>query len=227
MTGPSRQQGGRGRGLRVPADRTVAPVTSEGSPVSPHRRLALWLFAVAVGTNVPTPLLLLASIPPDRARAPRSHGLRGLVRRRRRPSGPLQGELRGAVRRVAGDLDDGVWRWGLQIGRGPGRSAQHQGQWHDEEQDEQELYHLNGDQLDLEPAFRDAVVLALPMSPLCREDCSGLCADCGERLDDLPEDHTHDPVDARWGALAGLLPSATASTSTPDAPSAQPRTTEE
>src|SRR6476646_1404621 len=50
-----------------------------------------------------------------------------------------------------------------------------------EEQDAGELYHLDGDLLDLEPAFRDAVVLALPMSPLCREDCPGLCAECGAR----------------------------------------------
>ena len=42
-----------------------------------------------------------------------------------------------------------------------------------EEQDDEER-HLHGDLLDLEPAFRDAVVLALPMSPLCREDCPGL-----------------------------------------------------
>ena len=53
-----------------------------------------------------------------------------------------------------------------------------------EEQDAGELYHLDGDLLDLEPAFRDAVVLALPMSPLCREDCPGLCAECGAPLAD-------------------------------------------
>ncbi|MCW2605974.1 MAG: hypothetical protein JWO60_667 [Frankiales bacterium] len=72
--------------------------------------------------------------------------------------------------------------------------------------DEDEVSQMQGDLLDLEPVLRDAVVLALPLTPLCREDCSGLCAECGERLDDLPEDHTHDAVDARWGALAGLLP---------------------
>ncbi|HTL23711.1 MAG TPA: YceD family protein [Mycobacteriales bacterium] len=73
---------------------------------------------------------------------------------------------------------------------------------HDEDD---ELPALVGDLLDLGPALRDAVVLALPLTPLCREDCQGLCATCGERLDDLPEDHAHDPTDARWGALAGLL----------------------
>jgi uncharacterized protein len=73
---------------------------------------------------------------------------------------------------------------------------------HDEDD---ELPALVGDLLDLGPALRDAVVLALPLTPLCREDCQGLCATCGERLDDLPEDHAHDTTDARWGALAGLL----------------------
>lgn len=63
---------------------------------------------------------------------------------------------------------------------------------------------LEGDLLDLEPAVRDAVVLALPLTPLCRTDCTGLCADCGERLDDLPPDHRHDATDSRWAALAQL-----------------------
>ena len=79
----------------------------------------------------------------------------------------------------------------------PGASA-------DREQ-EDELPELAGDLLDLAPTVRDAVVLALPLNPVCREDCQGLCATCGERLDDLPEDHSHDTTDARWGALAGLL----------------------
>jgi len=71
--------------------------------------------------------------------------------------------------------------------------------------DEDEVAQLVGDFLDLTPTVRDAVVLALPLTPLCREDCQGLCATCGERLDDLPADHVHDTTDARWGALAGLL----------------------
>ena len=59
---------------------------------------------------------------------------------------------------------------------------------------------------DLEPVLRDAVVLALPFQPLCRDDCPGLCAECGARLADDP-DHGHgDAVDPRWAALQGLLP---------------------
>jgi uncharacterized protein len=70
--------------------------------------------------------------------------------------------------------------------------------------DDDETARMEGDHLDLEPALRDAVVLALPLTPLCREDCSGLCADCGERLDDLPVGHAHDLPDARWSALQVL-----------------------
>ena len=71
----------------------------------------------------------------------------------------------------------------------------------DEERDDEERY-LDGDLLDLEPALRDAVVLALPMSPLCRDDCPGLCAECGARLADAGPDHGHeDATDPRWAGL--------------------------
>ena len=74
----------------------------------------------------------------------------------------------------------------------------------DEERDDEERY-LDGDLLDLEPALRDAVVLALPMSPLCREDCPGLCVECGVPLDDAGPGHGHDgSPDPRWAALEQL-----------------------
>jgi uncharacterized protein len=40
-----------------------------------------------------------------------------------------------------------------------------------------------GDQLDLTPEVRTALILALPMKPLCSDDCPGLCPACGRRLD--------------------------------------------
>lgn len=55
----------------------------------------------------------------------------------------------------------------------------------------------------LEPLLRDAVVPALPFKPVCREDCPGLCAQCGARLEDDPG-HEHDVTDPRWSALAEL-----------------------
>jgi len=70
--------------------------------------------------------------------------------------------------------------------------------------DDEDLF-LDGGRLDLEPVFRDAVVLALPLSPLCREDCPGLCAECGVRLADAGPRHGHDEVDPRWGPLRELV----------------------
>jgi uncharacterized protein len=69
--------------------------------------------------------------------------------------------------------------------------------------DEDELPKIEGDYLDLEPTLRDAVVLALPLQPLCQPDCAGLCAECGVNLNEQP-DHVHDVIDARWAALANL-----------------------
>jgi uncharacterized protein len=68
--------------------------------------------------------------------------------------------------------------------------------------EEDEVRLVQGDHLDLEPMVRDAVVLALPLSPVCSDDCRGLCVDCGQRLDDLPPDHSHEVRDPRWAALA-------------------------
>jgi len=63
-------------------------------------------------------------------------------------------------------------------------------------------YALHGDLLDLEPALHDALVLALPLAPLCREDCPGLCAECGVQLAVAGPDHGHGPaVDPRWAGL--------------------------
>lgn len=60
------------------------------------------------------------------------------------------------------------------------------------------------DTIDIEGALRDAVVLALPLAPLCSPDCGGICADCGERVNpDAPHDHPGN--DPRWAALESLL----------------------
>ena len=63
---------------------------------------------------------------------------------------------------------------------------------------------LDGNEMNLEIPIRDAVVLDLPVNPLCSEGCLGLCPDCGEKWEKLPEDHAHEVIDARWAGLAGL-----------------------
>jgi uncharacterized protein len=71
--------------------------------------------------------------------------------------------------------------------------------------EDEDASRLEGDLLDLEPLLRDAVVLSLPFQPLCRDDCPGLCIECGARLADDP-DHQHgEAVDPRWAALQGLV----------------------
>ncbi|HET9858765.1 MAG TPA: YceD family protein [Nocardioidaceae bacterium] len=69
---------------------------------------------------------------------------------------------------------------------------------------EDEASRLEGDLLDLEPLLRDAVVLSLPFQPLCRDDCPGLCIECGARLADDPGHQHEEPIDPRWAALQGL-----------------------
>ena len=63
---------------------------------------------------------------------------------------------------------------------------------------------LDGNEMNLEIPIRDAIVLDLPVNPLCSEECHGLCPDCGEKWEKLPEGHAHEVIDARWAGLAGL-----------------------
>jgi uncharacterized protein len=64
------------------------------------------------------------------------------------------------------------------------------------------LPQVRDDMIDLEPVLRDAVVLGLPLTPVCDDDCRGLCPTCGDRRDD---DHRHEIVDPRWAALGDLV----------------------
>lgn len=59
--------------------------------------------------------------------------------------------------------------------------------------------------LDPEPIVRDAVVLEMPFSPLCRPDCQGLCEICGGNRN-LGECPGHERIDPRFAALSELFP---------------------
>lgn len=71
---------------------------------------------------------------------------------------------------------------------------------------EGETYPTDGDLIDLEPVLRDAVLLALPLAPLCRPDCAGPAPDRFEV--ELPPEDAPGPEaevrDPRWAALDAL-----------------------
>jgi uncharacterized protein len=73
-----------------------------------------------------------------------------------------------------------------------------------EDLDVADEFMMDGDILDLETPIRDAIVLSLPSNPLCSQDCLGLCPECGGKWAELPEDHAHEVIDARWARLGGL-----------------------
>ena len=56
----------------------------------------------------------------------------------------------------------------------------------------------------LAPIAEERVQMALPMKPLCRPDCKGLCAACGKDLNQGPCGCAHESVDPRWEALRAL-----------------------
>lgn len=69
---------------------------------------------------------------------------------------------------------------------------------------EEDASRIEDEMINLDPALRDAVVLELPFTPLCRDDCLGLCPECGFVLNDDP-DHSHgEEIDPRWGKLSEL-----------------------
>jgi len=74
-------------------------------------------------------------------------------------------------------------------------------------EDDLDLYPYDGDAVDLEPLVREQFVLAVPYSPLCKDDCKGLCPQCGVDLNQT-DCGCDQPIDPRFEALKGLkLPS--------------------
>jgi uncharacterized protein len=61
-----------------------------------------------------------------------------------------------------------------------------------------------GDELELARWARDALALALPAQLTCREECAGLCGQCGADLNEDPEHHHEPAPDPRWAKLGEL-----------------------
>ena len=60
--------------------------------------------------------------------------------------------------------------------------------------------------LDLNPVVREYMLLEVPMRPLCRPDCAGICAECGANRNLTQCDHPEADIDPRFEALRSLLP---------------------
>ena len=69
---------------------------------------------------------------------------------------------------------------------------------------EGETYKLDEDVIDLEPMVRDALLLELPLAPLCSADCAGLCATCGTNRNLTRCECVTTEIDPRWAALRSL-----------------------
>ena len=67
-----------------------------------------------------------------------------------------------------------------------------------------EILYLEGDELDLEKLLLEQLQLNVPMRAICKEDCQGLCPDCGinRNLKNCSCDEAR--IDPRWEALRGL-----------------------
>lgn len=67
-----------------------------------------------------------------------------------------------------------------------------------------DTYRVSGTEINLEPMLRDAITLTLPLHPLCRADCRGICAQCGADLNAGDCSCTTNDTDPRWAPLEEL-----------------------
>ncbi len=74
----------------------------------------------------------------------------------------------------------------------------------DAEEDDGEVNYHDGEKLDLFPILHDHLLLAVPLKPLCREDCKGLCPKCGADMNTAPCGCKTVEPDARLAALQKL-----------------------
>jgi len=74
-----------------------------------------------------------------------------------------------------------------------------------EEIEDDEAFMIDANHLmDLTEPVRQALLVAIPMRPLCREDCKGLCVECGANLNYTDCGHGQEIADSRWHALQAL-----------------------
>jgi uncharacterized protein len=114
-------------------------------------------------------------------------------------SSPWEGECRRCLGPVRGTLEVAV----REIYERPTRAADDPALAGEPETDEM-TYRLGVDTLDLLPMVRDALVLDLPLAPLCRPDCAGLCPTCGTDRNVGPCGCVEEVIAPGWAALDAL-----------------------
>ena len=72
------------------------------------------------------------------------------------------------------------------------------------QRDELGVLTVVGEHLETEPLVAEQVLLEVPMKPLCRPECKGLCPRCGADRNTMPECCPEPAVDERWEALGAL-----------------------
>lgn len=86
----------------------------------------------------------------------------------------------------------------------PGKGVRGEHELHEEDLG---IYQLEGEILETAPILLEQLQLNVPMKPLCRADCKGLCGRCGADLNELPDGVCgceKTAADPRWAALAAF-----------------------
>lgn len=73
------------------------------------------------------------------------------------------------------------------------------------DEEELDVAFYRDDEIDIAHMVMEQIVLALPMKPVCRENCQGLCPECGSNRNVEPCACVRDEVDPRWESLKSLL----------------------
>ncbi len=118
--------------------------------------------------------------------------------------GTFKGHLHVACSRCVGvarlEIDDKVRVTFLPKHEMPAEEGDEGAEVNEEDLD---VFPYEGEHIDLEPLFREEFVLAIPYAPLCREDCKGLCPQCGTDLNS-GTCSCEAPIDPRLAPLKGL-----------------------
>ena len=73
------------------------------------------------------------------------------------------------------------------------------------ESDDEDIVFYSGDEIDIQDLIRESLLLAEPLTPVCKEECQGLCLVCGMNLNETTCSCDRTPVDPRLAVLNELL----------------------